>query len=64
MCFSGSDGSCRLIDGIVNDTTVRMNVALEGLSLLEAGWKVAQDWESLLFLLGGTFARKKCFLSY
>ena len=50
-----------LIDGIVDDTTVRSNVSPTGVSLIDEGHKIAQEWESLLFLSGDTLARKKCF---
>ncbi len=64
MSFQTPDGKIvtdRPIDRIVDDTTVGANVAPAGTSILEEGRRVARDWETLLFLSGGTLAPKKCF---
>ncbi len=64
MEFHSPDGKISTshpINGIVDDTTVEANVSPAGVSVLEEGHAIAQEWENLLFLSGGTLARNKCF---
>ena len=51
----------RLIDGLVNDTTIGTNTAGENQTCLQEAQELARTWEHLLFLSGGTLAREKCF---
>ncbi len=64
MSFSLPDGwivsSCP-IDGIVDDTTIGTNTQGKHNSCLEEAQELAEDWECLLFLSGGTLAHNKCF---
>ena len=66
MKFQSPDGAMvtsHPIDGVVDDTTVGASVISLGVSLFEEGHKIAQEWESLLFFSGGTFARKNAFFT-
>ncbi len=67
MKFSSPNGTMTAqhpIDRLVDGTTIGTNEAGELESLLQAGAKIAQEWESLLFLSGGTLVKKCLFLSH
>ncbi len=64
MVFHSPDGTIttdRLIDGLVDDTTIGTNTSGDNTTCLEEAQDLAQMWEHLLFLSGGTLARDKCF---